>query len=257
MNFELPLVFFTVLSQVALGLAIFVCWTMFRNPAALPDKKLREAWLSVFIVSGCGLLASLFHLGHPFQAYKALINLGGSWLSREVLMFTCFCLVALANAYVKSKTLGVVAIIVGCLGLIAQGITYGPPSMPSLHNAFPMALFALSALATGACALFYFTDGANVRSRPWILALFVLLLTAPCLWLSGSATMQATGSMWLHSILFWLGMICIAIAIIIGFVRKASQTSQFGILLLGIFFTRMIFFANTMHTAARLGMPYN
>src|SRR5262245_18130519 len=34
-----------------------------------------------------GLMSSVLHLGRPFYAYRALIGLRHSWLSREVLAF--------------------------------------------------------------------------------------------------------------------------------------------------------------------------
>jgi DMSO reductase anchor subunit len=37
-----------------------------------------------------GLIASVLHLGRPLYAYRALIGLGHSWLSREVLAFGLF-----------------------------------------------------------------------------------------------------------------------------------------------------------------------
>ncbi len=37
-----------------------------------------------------GMLVSLFHLGNPFRAYRAVTNLRSSWLSREVLLTVVF-----------------------------------------------------------------------------------------------------------------------------------------------------------------------
>ncbi len=50
------------------------------------------------VVGWAGLAASVFHLGRPLYAYRALIGLRHSWLSREVLAFGLFA--KLATAYV-------------------------------------------------------------------------------------------------------------------------------------------------------------
>lgn len=82
MTAEWPLIAFTVLSQLAAGLAVFL---------ALPGRPAsRTGWLSVFVVGAAGLLASLFHLGQPLRAASALNGLGTSWLSAEGLLFGVF-----------------------------------------------------------------------------------------------------------------------------------------------------------------------
>jgi DMSO reductase anchor subunit len=45
-----------------------------------------------------GIAASVFHLGRPLYAYRALIGLRHSWLSREVAAFGLFANLALAHA---------------------------------------------------------------------------------------------------------------------------------------------------------------
>lgn len=86
MTAEWPLIAFTVLSQLAAGLAVFL---------ALPGRPAsRTGWLSVFVVGAAGLLASLFHLGQPLRAASALNGLGTSWLSAEGLLFGVFTALA-------------------------------------------------------------------------------------------------------------------------------------------------------------------
>lgn len=45
MSYEFPLVFFTVLSQLAAGLAIFLCWNMWITNEAENANLSRKAWL--------------------------------------------------------------------------------------------------------------------------------------------------------------------------------------------------------------------
>lgn len=256
MSFEFPLVIFTVLSQLASGMAIFLCWSMYAYPDA--QASIRKSWLWVGVISICGLIASLFHLGHPFMAYKALYNLGASWLSWEGLGFAVFCLLAFITWLKPSRMLGIVTALVGAYSLIAQGLTYAPPSIPALHNALPMALFWLSALAMGGCFLAFVAPGKHeLAARFAMLALIAALLGGPAIWVSGTPTMQASSALWASSPWFWIGVALIAAALIATWSAARSAKWQLAALICGIFFTRMVFFADTMHTAAHIGLPYN
>jgi DMSO reductase iron-sulfur subunit len=88
------LVFMTVLTQLASGGFLtlwlgdlFSRWVGFLRP--LEDFLVTGA-LGMLGVSFLALFASVFHLGRPLHAYKALRMWRRSWLSREVLFFTLF-----------------------------------------------------------------------------------------------------------------------------------------------------------------------
>jgi DMSO reductase anchor subunit len=97
---HLPLVVMLVLTQLSVG-AFFV-------------GLILEQWLSGPLLStlhplhatsafGFGLLAlasSLFHLGRPHLAFRAVLGLRHSWLSREIVAFAAFA--ALASFYAGS-----------------------------------------------------------------------------------------------------------------------------------------------------------
>ncbi len=78
---ELPLVIFTLLVQMAAGIAFF----------ALFDGPLTPSMLAVIagLIALSGLV-SFLHLGAPWNAWRALNHLEKSWLSREILMFGLF-----------------------------------------------------------------------------------------------------------------------------------------------------------------------
>lgn len=75
---ELPLVAFTLLGQMAAGMAAFA---LFSGPLTLPML------ITIGGLIGLGGLASLLHLGAPKNAWRAVFHLRKSWLSREILMF--------------------------------------------------------------------------------------------------------------------------------------------------------------------------
>ncbi|MDE5831752.1 MAG: dimethyl sulfoxide reductase anchor subunit [Desulfovibrio sp.] len=257
MSFEFPLVFFTVLTQLACGMAIFLCWRMWINPDS-DDLPKRRAWLWTGGVAAVGLIASLCHLGQPFQAYMALINLGASSLSWEVLAFSCFTALAFLVYFVYSRALALLAAIIGAVGLFTQGLTYAPPSMPAINNVFPMVVFWLSAIALGASSLTLIRSAEyNLAGRLAMCALIAVLLIAPSIWLSGSTTMRETGLLWLKSGGFWCGAVLILLAFVATWFDKGGKILRFASLFCGVFLTRMIFFSGTVHTASNMGLPFN
>lgn len=77
---EVPLICFTVFAPAAAGASLF----------ALP---LGGGWALAAIVVlmvTAGMLASIAHLARPLRAPRSLAHLGGSWLSREILVVSAF-----------------------------------------------------------------------------------------------------------------------------------------------------------------------
>ncbi len=97
---EWPLVAFTVLGQMAVGLFLF-----FHAPFLVRGRAPSPGWFVTWLVVlalvaalvAAAALVSLFHLRHPLRARFALSNLRSSWLSREILFELVFLgLVALS-----------------------------------------------------------------------------------------------------------------------------------------------------------------
>jgi anaerobic dimethyl sulfoxide reductase subunit B (iron-sulfur subunit) len=78
---ELPLVAFTLMGQMAAGMAVF---SLFSGPLSIP------LLLAIGLLIGTGGLISLLHLGRPQNAWRAAFHLKKSWLSREILMVGLF-----------------------------------------------------------------------------------------------------------------------------------------------------------------------
>ncbi len=78
---ELPLVAFTLLMQAAVGLT--VCSLVFSSVPSL-------VWLAIGILWSVGGIISFVHLGRKRNAWRAVIHLKKSWLSREVLLAGLF-----------------------------------------------------------------------------------------------------------------------------------------------------------------------
>jgi anaerobic dimethyl sulfoxide reductase subunit B (iron-sulfur subunit) len=78
---ELPLIAFTLLAQMAVGIALF---SFFSGPLNIPIL------VTLGGLIGFGALTSLLHLGTPLNAWRTLNHLKKSSLSREILMFGLF-----------------------------------------------------------------------------------------------------------------------------------------------------------------------
>jgi anaerobic dimethyl sulfoxide reductase subunit C (anchor subunit) len=82
---EWPLIFFTLLTQAAVG----AFWALAAAEAALAAEGRifldARALFVILVLGGAGTLLSFFHLGRPLRAAKSLSNLRSSWISREVL----------------------------------------------------------------------------------------------------------------------------------------------------------------------------
>lgn len=92
-----PLVLMLVLTQMSVG--AFLVDQILAGLALPPGTASGRPWhlAAAFLLGMMGLLASVFHLGRPLRAHRALAGWRTSWLSREVLAFGLFA--ALSSAY--------------------------------------------------------------------------------------------------------------------------------------------------------------
>lgn len=155
---ELPLILFTICIQAAIGIMLFMVI------ANLLQKE-QEYKLSVTVaavLSVVGVLISLAHLGSPTLALNALLNLGSSWLSREVLFSGTFMGITVLYAIVlylkpKFKTalnfLGWTASIVGLLDIFMMAKAYTSSSVPAWQGIEPFVEFFVTMIVLGIAGL--------------------------------------------------------------------------------------------------------
>ncbi|OIQ61195.1 anaerobic dimethyl sulfoxide reductase chain C [Moorella thermoacetica] len=150
-NWEWPLVFFTVLSQMAVGYLALVV------PATAGGKgNHARIYLLPAGLLAAAMVISLAHLGHPENAYRALTHLGSSWLSREVLLFgltflllVFTILVARAANQFLVRVTAVLALGSGLLGILASAMIYVLPARPAWNNFNTVLTFYLTAFLLG------------------------------------------------------------------------------------------------------------
>lgn len=164
-HWELPLVFFTVVGQWAVGTAVLLAILDQFVPSLAGEKEtriLRTAGLSIFPLCALALIFSIFHLGQPFTAYRALSNFGSSWLSREIWLFMAFGALALINSYIwwKNSTnastrrmVGLLTAIVGIIAVSVSSMVYTLPAHLAWNSWQTTATFLLSAALLGSITL--------------------------------------------------------------------------------------------------------
>ena len=141
---EWALITFTILAQMSVGSFLVLGVVHYFSARKFGEKQADElsdrALLAIFLLLGLGLVASLLHLGNPINAYKAVTNLGSSWLSREILSGVSFAVVGFAFALMQWRKMfsfrvrTVVALIAAAIGLVlvlSMSMVYMIPTRPS------------------------------------------------------------------------------------------------------------------------------
>jgi len=154
-----PLVALTLLTQLSLGT---VASTVVAEAAGGAGRQgLAGGAVGAALAGAVALAASLFHLGRPTVAFKALRNWRTSWLSREVALLSAFSGASLAYAAAwqwgdslgitrgPRLALGIGAVATGVAGVYASGRLYLVPARPVWNSRRTLVSFFATGLATG------------------------------------------------------------------------------------------------------------
>ncbi|MDR2227475.1 MAG: dimethyl sulfoxide reductase anchor subunit, partial [Providencia sp.] len=160
-HMELPLVFFTVMSQWGIGAVLAL--TLYQMKAStenkLVGKPLRTAVLIIWLIEVIGSSMSMGHLGVPLEAYRSVLGLSHSWLSREAVTFVL--LNGLVTLWALSCWLQPTAnmrnIALGCLSgigglaaiLVTAQVYYQMVAHPLWHSPATQIAFIGSAIVLG------------------------------------------------------------------------------------------------------------
>jgi formate dehydrogenase iron-sulfur subunit len=148
-----PLIALTLLTQLSLGT---VAATVAAE-AVGGAGRLASGAVGAALAGAVALAASLFHLGRPASALKALRNLRTSWLSREVALLSAFSAASLAYAAAWAwgappgprLGLGLAAVVLGGAGIYASGRLYLVPARPVWNSPRTIVSFFATAVAAG------------------------------------------------------------------------------------------------------------
>ncbi|MBZ0296392.1 MAG: dimethyl sulfoxide reductase anchor subunit [Anaerolineae bacterium] len=165
---EWALVVFTVVMQMAVGSFVILGGVHFfasrRHGVEQADKLSDRALIAIGPAVVFALIVTLFHLGNPINAPRAISNLGTSWLSREIALSLAFSIVGAVFAFMQWRKIGTpairnaIALINAAIGLVlvyAMSMVYRIPTVPSWDSiatpiSFFITTFLLGSLAMGA-----------------------------------------------------------------------------------------------------------
>lgn len=202
-----PLVAMLVLTQLsvaafaiaALAPALGLPLGLRRDLAAAVPATL--AWLTSLVAIG----ASVLHLGRPLLAWRAVLGLRHSWLSREIVAFGAYAPLGGATAAAESgwlpsswfPLLAAATVVAGLVGVVCSAQLYAVTSRPLWRLDRTILRFGFGALASGASlvatavALAAALDGGSAERRgvaavtdtmAWLVAVPVLIMLAATAW---------------------------------------------------------------------------
>jgi anaerobic dimethyl sulfoxide reductase subunit C len=186
----ISLVLFTVLAEAAVGLVAVYGLCGMTAAAREQDAAYGRLGRAVFFTAGVTTVVamgiSLSHLGWPLFAPRALMGLGSSALSWEVLLTGLFAagtlsLWWLSRGRAVSPWLTGACAVLGIAATYFSGRIYALPSIPANANAFPVVLFLVTALVTGAAVLLLLlavTEEGRALAPAWLGNLSLLTLGA-------------------------------------------------------------------------------
>ncbi len=225
-NNEWPLVFFTLLSQISVGILIggLALWLATKNSVSPAMDILKKVFIiSAFCLMGIALLTSFLHLASPLHSIYALSNAGASWLSREIILASLY-LFTLAICFTSLRfnvphsnlfnQLYLASLIIGLVLIWAISRVYMIPTVPLWNTpATPVAFFSTTLLLGGSMVLLMISvlagkhvqlpEITKLQSVMFYLVSFAVFITLLNMLLIQPDISAATGSFLLPHVSQW------------------------------------------------------
>ncbi len=163
---EWALVAYTILTQMSVGafvvLGLAHTYALRKSGEKQANALSNRALLAIGPVLVLAVLASLFHLGNPTNAYRAISNLGSSWLSREILLTILFVGLGAVFALLQwrqsadfkvRQAIAVIAALIGLALVYANAKIYMLRAEPAWDTLATPVLFYTTTFLLGALAL--------------------------------------------------------------------------------------------------------
>ena len=193
-NRDWSLVWFTTLAQWSVGI---VLW--FTLPAILANDlnhvfvtglSVRNPVILALIYMGIATISSFLHLGNPVNAPKALNNLYGSWLSREILaigVFSVSLILILISGWITGhaeylKYLVLLGSFSGLALLWMMIRIYVMPTIPAWNSWYTPVSFVSTALSLGLLTFLSLHASGFVHTSDqvvgyfWVVLIVILLI---------------------------------------------------------------------------------
>ena len=163
---EWSLVIFTILAQMSVGsfivLGVIHFFTRRAEGEEAANRLSDRALLAIGPVLVLAMLASLFHLGNPVNAPRAVTNIGSSWLSREIMFGVLFAVLGGVFAIMQWRKMAsfsvrnIVAILAAVAGVAlvySMSMVYMLPTQPAWNTLATPVFFASATLLLGLFAI--------------------------------------------------------------------------------------------------------
>ncbi|WP_338453077.1 DmsC/YnfH family molybdoenzyme membrane anchor subunit [Niallia oryzisoli] len=265
---DLPLVIFTILSQLILG-GFVTLWWLDRKYGGISQKTGLLISISFLILGGISLLVSMLHLGQPFHAYRAILNFGVSWLSREVTFYGAFIGLILFYTWFwykddgsKRGLIGWITAIIGVIAIFSSAKIYMIPSIPAWNGVNTLFAFFLTSLLLGplyVAAILAIRNelGVNISG----ISISALIVTAVVMVVyfsslfAGLPEAVETAKLTFKHILFWIRIVTFVTAfLLLGLSYRTSKwrsvkiySAAFSVLLVSEFLGRFLFYETAIH----------
>ncbi len=184
---DLPLVFFTLLTQISVGgFIVFQIINLISDKTSNQRKTAGNILWILIILSISGLFFAFLHLGHPLHAINALNNLSGSWMSREIL-FACLFIAILLFGLITQRDkpgssklsifLTITGILTGLALIFSIAKIYMLPTLKEWHSAATMVEFFTCSILLGSFLVLAFTSEKKqaLKFRHDVILLIIVL----------------------------------------------------------------------------------
>jgi Fe-S-cluster-containing dehydrogenase component/DMSO reductase anchor subunit len=158
---HLPLVVMLVMTQMSVGAFLVEQWLRATQTSAETSAHTIHL-AAAFVLGMIGLTASVFHLGRPWLAYRAVMGWKTSWLSREVIAFGAFALFAslyaglpwlpierISNDRHVERGLGLLVVLSGLAGVLCSTMIYASTRRVFWNPIYTGLKFLLTCLVLG------------------------------------------------------------------------------------------------------------
>lgn len=193
---ELPLVFFTVLAQSAIGAWLIFTFVLLGEKNEKSLTYIHKAMFVILVILGLGFIASVMHLGTPMRAFNSLNRVGESTMSNEIAAGAVFF--GLAGLYWVIAILGkmpaslghawrILTALSGLCFMYMMNQVYHIVSVPTWNTVLTSWSFYLT-VALGGLALAYALLMSNkqrsyqLNFAPGLFAFAVLCATVVCIY---------------------------------------------------------------------------
>ena len=257
MQYELSLVCFTVLGQLAGGIALAV-WLAGLD--RFPDVE-RRAWMLALGAGIVGMVGAASHLSSLGSAFYSLSGLGASWLSREIAAGAIFGAVVLLRflGVLKAPMNWLVAVL-GVAFVLVMAQIYGQNNVSPLWNNAGASLSFLAAMCLLGGAAAPALAGAKADDRIGRVSALGLLVGAtasavlPVFWVKGVLTGLDPAALGVFStavicmsLTQMAGIILGGACLVWGFPRKSALFwPGFALILAATVVGRMLFYASNI-----------